>query len=127
MQARQPLLKILLWGALPGLLMPLLRAIPPFGVHVPLSLLVHLLILRHLTRGNWAMCLLGALLPSLLMVVAEGLISLPVIYGIMGIPLAEGLQNPWITVAGGWLSNIFVVLMCVYFYWKSRAGGPADA
>lgn len=127
MQVRLPLRRVLLWGALPGILIPFLRAIPPFGVHVPIALLIHVLLLRYLSRGKWAMCLLGALLPNLLMVVAEGLISLPVIYGMMGLTLAEGLQSPWVTLAGGWLSNIFVVLVCAYFCWKNRTGGPADA
>lgn len=127
LQSRQPVARILLWGTLPGLVMPLLRAIPPFGVHVPLGVLIHVLILRYLTRAKWSMCLLGSLLPNLLMVIAEGLVSVPIIYGLMGLSLAEGLQNPWVTVAGGWMSNVFIVLMCIYFYWRNRSGGAVDA
>lgn len=117
-QSRQPASRILIWGSLNGLIMPLLRAIPPFGLHVPLGLLIDVLILRYLSRSSWGMCFFGGLLPSLLMVVAEGLISLPIVYGLFGISLAEGLQSPWVTVAGGWVSNLFVIVLCAFLDWR---------
>lgn len=123
LRVHQPLSRLILWTAATGGMVPILRAIPPFGLHVPLMVLVNVLVLRHLSGKSWPTCLLATLIPNLMMVVAEGLISVPVIYGMWGITLAEGLKNPWVTVAGGWISNLLIVLLCLYFLWRDKKSG----
>ncbi len=116
------------YGALAGVALTVFRALPgPFGMHVPLQAILLTVLIKHVSRGRWSMAVLGTLVTHLLNVIGEGLVGVPVMVS-LGFSLAETLNNPLLTLAGGWMANTLTLLLCLYFFVQRRLGnrGPIE-
>jgi len=125
--ATVPLRRLAGYASLAAVALKVLRLLPwKFGLHVPFHAALMVVLIRHLTRGPWTFCLIGALVGQLLVAIGEGLVAAPLLQ-VLRIPLSEALSSPWLNIAFGYVADTFLFLVAGYLWasqrhMKARAG-----